>query len=50
MADHRPFTLLLVDHLFGAAAARGVGRGMVIAWPPAAAQMPALVVAGGGPP
>ena len=36
--------MYLVDHLYGEKVARGVGRGMVIAWPPAAANLPALVV------
>ncbi len=36
--------IYLVDHLYGEQVAQGVGRGMVIAWPPTREQMPALVV------
>ena len=36
--------MYLVDHLYGEEVARGVGRGMVIPWPPASGQMPVLVV------
>ncbi len=36
--------MYLVDHLYGEKVAQGVGRGMVIAWPPTAEGMPALVV------
>ena len=35
---------ILVDHLYGEAVARGVGRGLIIPWPPNMAQMPARVV------
>jgi hypothetical protein len=34
----------LVDHLYGPEVARGVGRGLVISWPPTADEMPAVVV------
>lgn len=34
--------MYLVDHLFGEEVARGVGRGLIIDWPPA--KLPALVV------
>ncbi|MCP3981315.1 MAG: glutamine amidotransferase [bacterium] len=37
--------MYLVDHLWGEDVAKRVGRGMVIAWPPTAATMPAKVVA-----
>ncbi len=37
-------SMYLVDHLYGEKATKGVGRGMVIAWPPTAETMPALVV------
>lgn len=36
--------MYLVDHLYGERVARGVGRGLIIDWPPAAEDMPALVV------
>lgn len=36
--------MYLVDHLYGEKAAQGVGRGMVIPWPPAPGTMPAVVV------
>ncbi len=37
--------MYLVDHLYGEKVARGVGRGLIIDWPPAPDRMPALVVA-----
>ncbi len=36
--------MYLADHLYGERAAQGIGRGMVIPWPPAPGTMPALVV------
>ena len=33
-----------VDHLYGETVARGVGRGMVLPWPPRAEEMPAVVI------
>ena len=36
--------MYLADHLYGERAAQGIGRGMVISWPPTAQTMPALVV------
>ena len=36
--------MYLVDHLYGEAVARGVGRGLIIDWPPAANRIPAEVV------
>lgn len=36
--------MYLTDHLYGEKVAQGVGRGMVISWPPTAAEMPALVI------
>jgi transcriptional regulator GlxA family with amidase domain len=36
--------LYLVDHLFGEDVARGVGRGLVIPWPPAPGAIPARIV------
>ncbi len=36
--------MYLADHLYGEKAAQGIGRGLIIAWPPAAESMPALVV------
>ena len=36
--------MYLVDHLYGEEVARGVGRGLIIDWPPAAGEMPARVV------
>jgi len=35
--------MYLVDHLYGEEVARGVGRGLIISWPPEAAEMPAIV-------
>ncbi len=35
----------LVDHLYGADVARGVGRGLIIAWPPGPGTLSAVVVA-----
>jgi len=37
--------MYLVDHLYGEDVARGVGRGLIIDWPPAAEEMPAIVIA-----
>ena len=37
--------MYLADLLYGERAAQGIGRGLLIPWPPAADQMPALVVA-----
>ncbi len=37
--------MYLVDHLYGEEVAQGVGRGLIIDWPPSAASMPAVVVA-----
>ena len=36
--------MYLVDHIYGEKAARGVGRGLIIDWPPAAEAMIATVV------
>lgn len=36
--------MYLVDHLYGEKVAQGVGRGLVISWPPSREAMPALVV------
>jgi transcriptional regulator GlxA family with amidase domain len=36
--------LYLVDHLFGEEVARGVAKGLVLPWPPAAEVLPALVI------
>jgi len=36
--------MYLVDHLFGEKVARGVGGGLIIAWPPAAGDLEATVV------
>jgi transcriptional regulator GlxA family with amidase domain len=36
--------LYLVDHLYGEEVARGVAKGLVLSWPPAAELLPALVV------
>ena len=36
--------MYLVDHLFGEKVARGVGRGLIISWPPHGGAMPAVVV------
>ncbi len=36
--------MYLADHLYGEKAAQGIGRGMVIAWPPTAETMPAIVI------
>lgn len=36
--------MYLVDHLYGERVAQGVGRGLIIDWPPTADRMPALVV------
>ena len=36
--------MYLADHLYGEQATKGIGRGMVIPWPPAAETMPAVVV------
>ncbi|NJL28060.1 MAG: glutamine amidotransferase [Thermoanaerobaculia bacterium] len=36
--------MYLVDHLYGEKVAQGVGRGLIIPWPPTAAAMPAVVV------
>lgn len=36
--------LYLVDHLFGEEVARGVAKGLVLPWPPAAELLPALVI------
>ncbi len=36
--------MYLADHLYGEQAAKGIGGGLIIAWPPAAGTMPALVV------
>jgi transcriptional regulator GlxA family with amidase domain len=38
-------SMYLVDHLYGERVARGVGRGMVIDWPPRPGALNALVVA-----
>ncbi len=35
--------MYLVDHLYGEEVARGVGRGMVIPWPPPPDQMKARI-------
>lgn len=37
--------MYLVDHLYGEKVARGVGAGLIIAWPPTTQEMTALVVA-----
>ncbi len=36
--------MYLVDHLYGEKATQGIGRGMVIPWPPAPGVMPAVVI------
>ena len=36
--------MYLTDHLYGPEVTKGVGRGMVIPWPPKAGTMPAVVV------
>lgn len=36
--------MYLVDHLYGESVARGVGRGLIIDWPPTANAMPVRVV------
>jgi transcriptional regulator GlxA family with amidase domain len=36
--------MYLVDHLYGESVARGVGEGMVIAWPPAPGTMPYIKI------
>jgi len=36
--------MYLVDHLYGEKVAQGVGRGLIISWPPTAEEMPAVVV------
>ena len=36
--------MYLADHLYGEKAAQGIGRGMVISWPPRPGTMPAVVV------
>ncbi len=40
--------MYLVDHLYGEKVAQGIGRGLVIDWPPTASQMTALVMPGAG--
>ena len=35
--------MYLADHLYGEQVAQGIGRGMVIPWPPAPGSMPAIV-------
>jgi transcriptional regulator GlxA family with amidase domain len=37
--------MYLVDHLYGEEVAQGVGRGLIIEWPPAPHRMPARIVA-----
>ncbi|MEM7585216.1 MAG: DJ-1/PfpI family protein [Acidobacteriota bacterium] len=36
--------MYLADHLYGEKATQGIGRGMVIPWPPTAETMPAIVI------
>jgi transcriptional regulator GlxA family with amidase domain len=36
--------MYLVDHLYGESVARGVGRGLIIDWPPTAGTMPMRIV------
>lgn len=36
--------MYLVDHLYGETVAQGVGRGLIITWPPAPGAMPATLV------
>jgi len=36
--------MYLADHLYGEAATQGIGRGMVISWPPAPGVMPAVII------
>ena len=36
--------MYLADHLYGEKATQGIGRGMVISWPPTAETMPAIVI------
>ena len=36
--------MYLVDHVYGEAVARGVGRGLILDWPPRAAAVAAVVV------
>jgi hypothetical protein len=35
--------MYLVDRLYGEAVAQGVGRGLLIPWPPEAQEMPSMV-------
>lgn len=37
--------MYLIDHLYGEKAAQGIGRGLLIPWPPTADTLPALVIA-----
>ena len=37
--------MYLVEHLYGETVARGVGRGLIIDWPPLGGEMPAEIVA-----
>ncbi len=39
--------MYLVDHLYGEKVAQGVGRGLIIEWPPVPGRMPAEVVGSG---
>jgi transcriptional regulator GlxA family with amidase domain len=41
--------MYLVDYLYGESVAKGVGHGMVIAWPPADGTMPHITVEGNTP-
>ena len=36
--------MYLVDHLYGEKVATGVGRGLIIDWPPDYGRMPAVIV------
>ncbi len=36
--------MYLAGHLYGEKAAQGIGRGLIISWPPAAESMPAVVI------
>ena len=42
--------MYLADHLYGEKATQGIGRGMVISWPPTPESMPAIVVDRSAPP
>lgn len=41
--------MYLADVLYGEKVTQGIGRGLIIPWPPAPGTMPAVVVKGSGP-